>query len=323
MLAMPSHEPGESELALQRFAAETAMIAGQDVGGDRVVVAYPGPDWNPSAELAAGVLEASDALPWLSPEPLEDVEPADAEGRENTRRALTYPERGYEDELTSTYLGQVADVNRDVRLFNSVLFGDADPFRPAVLRMESFHWRDREDLAGVVRSLVSDSIDEHLGDVRIIPGEPVTLASSTGTTGIVVANDLEDETVHVILSVYSENSERLSVGGYTRSFEIAPGAKTTVYIPLTARINGRTELQASLQNEAGEPISAQATVIPVNATGLGTQALLISGIGLLILVAALAPRAVRKWLRGQAARAARADSTGDTGQDAGGNAATR
>ncbi|MFI6576922.1 DUF6049 family protein [Nocardiopsis sp. NPDC050513] len=323
VLAMPSREPGESELALQRFAAETAMIAGENAGDDRVVVAYPGPDWNPGAELAAGVLEASDSLPWLTPERLEDVGLADEDDRETTRRALTYPERGYGDELTATYLGQVADVNRDVRLFNSVLLGDSDPFRPAVLRMESYHWREREDLAAAVRSLVSDSIDEHLGDVRIIPGEPVTLASSTGTTGIVVANDLEDETVQVILSVYSENSERLSVGGYTRSFEIAPGAKTTVYIPLTARINGRTELQASLQNEAGEPISAQDTVIPVNATGLGTQALLISGIGLLILVAALAPRAVRKWLRGQAARAARTDAAGDTGHDAGGTGATK
>ncbi|WP_017600695.1 DUF6049 family protein [Nocardiopsis lucentensis] len=311
VLAMPSRGPGETELALQRFAAETAMIAGENAGGERVVVAYPGPDWNPSDELASGVLEASDSLPWLTPERLADVELADPDDRETTRQPLTYPNNAYSDELSSTYLGQITDVSREVRLFNSILVDDGDPFRPAILRMESVHWRDRETMAGATRTLVSESVQSHLGDVRIIPGEPVTLASSTGITGILVANDLEDEAIHVRLSVYSENSERLSIGEYSDEFEIAPGAKTTVYIPLSARINGRTELHASLQNGAGEPISAQATVIPVNATGLGTQALLISGIGLLILIAALAPRAVRKWVRRQAARGAK-----DQGKDA-------
>lgn len=84
---------------------------------------------------------------------------------------------------------------------------------------------------------------------------------------------------------------------------IEPGAKTTVYVPLSARINGSTTVHVSLQNADGEPISPQDTLIRVNATGLGTQALLISGIGLLILVAALAPRALRKWARRQAAKA--------------------
>ncbi|WP_116247537.1 DUF6049 family protein [Nocardiopsis sp. FIRDI 009] len=338
VLAMPSQGPGETELALQRFAAETAMIAGENVGGDRVVVAYPGPDWNPSGALASGVLEASDSLPWLTPERLDDVELADPDERETTRQPLTYPSGAYSDELSSTYLGQITDVSREVRLFNSILVDDDDPFRPALLRMESVHWRERETLAGATRLLVSEAVQEHLGDVRIIPGEPVTLASSTGITGVLVANDLPDEAIRVRLSVYSENSERLSIGEYSDEFEIAPGAKTTVYIPLSARINGRTELHASLQNGAGEPISAQATVIPVNATGLGTQALLISGIGLLILVAALAPRAVRKWTRRQAARGAGgargADrdstggenptgATGHTGTDADGNGATK
>ena len=299
VLSMPTWEPGQTALALQRFAAETAMIAGESAGGDRVVVASPVPEWNPSPEFARGVLAASEDLPWLSPERLDTVEPPAPEERENTRRALTYPDRAYGEELSSTYLDQVEDVRRDVRLFNSILVEDEDPFRPALLRLESAYWREEEALAGATRSLVVAALQDRMRDVRIIPGEPVTLASRTGTTGILVANDLEDETVHVHLSVFSENSERLSVGEYTHSFEIEPGAKTTVYVPLSARINGRTVLNVSLQNAEGEPISSQDTEIPVNATGLGTQALLISGIGLLILVAALAPRALRKWVRRQ------------------------
>ena len=317
VLSMPSWEPGESTLALQRFAAETAMIAGESTGDDRVVIAAPAPDWDPSPEFAAGVLNTTDRLPWLSPERLDRVEMSDAEDREETREGLTYPDHAYGDELSSTYLGQIEDVGRDVRLFNSILVGDSDPFRPALVRLESVYWRDREAMAAATRSLVGRSVQSRREDVRVIPGDPVTLASSTGTTGVLVANDLEDEAVYVYLSLYSENSERLSIGEYTHHFEIAPGARTTVYVPLSARINGSTTVQVSLQNAAGEPISSQDTVIQVNATGLGTQALLISGIGLLILIAALAPRALRKWARKQAAQAnASAAKDGDGGNDA-------
>ncbi len=301
VLSMPNGEPGQSELALQRFAAETAMIAGENAGSDRVVVASPESDWNPGTEFARGVLAASEDLPWLSPQRLDEVELPDAGERERTRRSLTYPDSAYEEELSSTYLELVEDVSRDVRLFNSVLVGDSDPFRPALLRLESVYWREEEAMAGATRSLVAQDVQDRMNDVRVIPGEPVTLASRTGTTGILVANDLEEETVFVHLSVFSENSDRLSVGEYNHSFELEPGTRTTVYIPLSARVNGRTVLNVGLQNSEGEPISSQDVEIPVNATGLGTQALAISGIGLLILVAALAPRALRKWVRRKAA----------------------
>src|SRR5699024_2178942 len=198
-----------------------------------------------------------------------------------------------------TDYGQLDDVNRYVSLLYSILVVDSDRFLPAILRLASVHWRDEEALAGITRSALVQSVQDRLDAVRIIPGEPVTLASRTGITGVLVANDLEDESVFVLLSVYSENSERLSVGVYTDSFEIEPGAKTTVYVPLSARINGRTVLHVSLHNAEGEPINSDESQILVNATGLGTQALLISGIGVLILVAALAPRALRVWARKQ------------------------
>ncbi|MEU0489821.1 DUF6049 family protein [Nocardiopsis sp. NPDC006139] len=326
VLSMPTDTPGGTALALQRFAAETAMIAGENAGGDRVVVASPEPGWDPSREFADGVLAASDDLPWLSPERLEDVElPASGE-REDTRAPLDYPDSAAEAELGSTYLGLVEDVSRDVRMFNSVLVEDSDPFRPALIRLESVYWREEEALAGATRGLVMDEVDDGLSAVRIIPGEDVTLASRTGITGILVANDLEDEAVYVHLSVYSENAERLSIGEYNTHFEIDPGAKTTVYVPLSARINGRTVVHASLHNSAGEPINSQDVQLPVNATGLGTQALLISGVGALILVAALAPRALRKWVarRSRAAAAeeaaggpAEAEDTEDTGRSEG------
>nr|WP_306370358.1 DUF6049 family protein [Nocardiopsis sp. CC223A] len=315
VLSMPTDTPGDTALALQRFAAETAMIAGENAGGDRVVIASPDPAWDPSRAFADGVLAAGDDLPWLSPERLEDIEPPAADEHEDTRAPLDYPGRAAEAELGSTYLGLVEDVSRDVRMFNSVLVEDSDPFRPALVRLESVYWREEEALAGATRGLVMDKVDESLSAVRIIPGEDVTLASRTGITGILVANDLEDESVYVHLSVYSENAERLDIGEYNTHFEIAPGAKTTVYVPLSARINGRTVVHASLHNSAGEPINSQDVQLPVNATGLGTQALLISGVGALILITALAPRALRKWVVRRGRAAAAEEKAADTGSE--------
>lgn len=320
VLSAPTRGAGQTELALQRFAAETAMIAGENAGDDRVVVALPDSGWDPSPEFASGVLESSEELPWLSATSLDDVELPAEEDRENTRQRLTYPDGARGEELSSTYLALVEDVGRDVRLFNSILVDDDDPFRRALLRLETAYWREEEVLAGAARSLVSDEVEARLSDVRVIPADEITLVSREGTTGILVANDLEDEAVFVHLSVFSENSGRLSIGDYNVTFEIEPGAKTTVYVPLSARINGRTVVHASLHNADGEPINAQTVQIPVNATGLGTQALLISGVGALILIAALAPRALRKWVRrkrGEAILEAEAAGPSEAAEDTG------
>ncbi|MFC4564388.1 DUF6049 family protein [Nocardiopsis mangrovi] len=301
VLGRDSTGPGRAALAQQRFAAETAMISAEDPGTDRTIVAAPPTDWAPSAAFAEGVLQASDDLPWLEPAALDDVE-ADPDAQAQ-RRDLVYPERALDRELSGDHLDEVAGIRRDVRLFNSILEDDSDPFRPAILRLEAAAWREDDELAATTRALVAGQVQEDMGKVRIIPGEPVTLASKTGTIGILVANDLEDHTVRLKLSMLSTNPERLSVEGGNGTMEIGPGGKTTVYVPLSARINGRTVLQLSLHNTEGEPVSGE-QALDVNATGLGNQALLISGVGALVLVVALAPRALRKWARTRAAGAA-------------------
>jgi hypothetical protein len=308
VLGQDSTGPGAAALAQQRFAAETAMISAEDPGTDRTVVAVPPADWNPGAEFASGVLAASSDLPWLDPVELADVEPGSA----GERQGLTYPDAARDAELGADHLDRVADVRGDVRLFNSILEDEADdPFRPAILRLESAAWRE-DELAGTAAGLVAHQVAEDTGRVHIIPGEPVTLASKTGTIGVLVANDLEDHAVEVNLSMLSANPERLSVDGHQDTIEIGPGRKTTVYVPLSARINGRTLLHLSLHNAEGEPVSEE-QVLSVNATGLGSQALLISGIGAAVLVVALAPRALRKWARRRAAAAGAAPGDGDTG----------
>ncbi|KIH98789.1 hypothetical protein LP52_11540 [Streptomonospora alba] len=313
VLSQDASRPGEAALAQQRFAAESAMIAGEDPGGRRTVVAYPPADWNPGAQYAQGLLESSKSLPWLEPVDLADVEPA-GPGAGEDRKDLTYPKRGTDSELGESYLESIKDLRGRVRLFNSILMDDADPFRPAVLRLESAAWRREDELAAPARALVEQAVQRDMDKVRIIPTEPVTLASDSGTIGIPLANDLDHHPVRVNLSMLPDNPERLNVGNYQDTIEIGPGEKTTVYVELSARVNGRTMIQMNLHNLSGEPVSEE-QYLPVNATGMGFQALVISGLGALVLVVALAPRALRKWARdrrsGGAAAAVAGAGTGD------------
>ncbi|WP_270072574.1 DUF6049 family protein [Streptomonospora mangrovi] len=327
VLDADTSDPGDAALAQQRFAAETAMIAAERPGTDRTVVAYPSADWNPGAGFAQGVLEATETLPWLEPVALNDVRPEGAAAGED-RAEAAYPRSASRAELSGSYLDEVKDIRGSIRLFNSILVDEEDPFRPAVLRLESVAWRERDDLSETAVDLVADAVRADMNKVRIIPSEPVTLASATGTMGVLIANDLEDHTVRVNLSLLSANPERLAIGNYQDPIqdpiEIGPGDRTTVYVRLTARVNGRTMIQMNLHNVSGEPI-AEEQFLSVNATGMGTQALVISGAGALVLVAALTPRAVRKWRRGRAAAAAEppegADGTEGAGGAEGGEAA--
>ncbi|MFC7327960.1 DUF6049 family protein [Marinactinospora rubrisoli] len=312
-----SWAPGAATLAQQRFVAETALIAAEQPGGDRTLVVTPPRDWDPSPELAQSLLEATDSLAWLDPVALGEVE-ADSDAADE-RRGLTFPDRGTGSLVTGGHLDELQAVRRDIRLFNSVLTENDDPFRPAVLRVESAAWRDESQIARA-RERLATAVEETTALVRVMPGEPVTLASKSGTLGILVANDLPDHSVTVRLSIFSENSERLSVDDERETFEIGPGGKTTVYVPLSARVNGRTVLHMSVHNADGEPISAQETLTPVNVTGMGTTALLISGAAALVLVVALAPRALRKWARRRAEQAGDAPGA-ETGAASGDSAA--
>ncbi|GAB3492833.1 hypothetical protein GCM10027440_42960 [Nocardiopsis coralliicola] len=320
-LAMPSRGAGEGALAQQRFIAETAMIGGEE-GGDRTVVAMPPATWNPGADFASGVLAATGELPWLDAVELDDVEASGDAGAERSGPSNT---AANESRLDSDHMAEVEEVRGRVRLFNSILVEDIDPFRPAVLRASSAAWREEEGRGALAVGLIHSSVETSLGKVRIIPTDPVTLASKSGTIGVIIANDLqgEHESVRVKLSISSENSERMSIEDYTDEMEIGPGRKTTVYVPLNARINGRTMIYQSLQNTQGEPITAEETITQVSATGLGNQAMIISGVGALVLIAALAPRALRKWGRrrdgggAETAAAAGGAEGGDPGEEDG------
>ncbi|WP_407659472.1 DUF6049 family protein [Lipingzhangella rawalii] len=294
ILGTPVATPGETTLAQQRYIAETALISAERPDTGQTVIAAPPATWNPTADLLSALVTATESLPWLEPVALEDLaedaQPLDE--RQDLRAAEDSPAR-----LSSAYLDQISDIRAEADLFSSILTEDDDPYRPAILRLESAAWAEEGAPAASARQQVATALEESMGSVRIMPGEPVTMASKSGEAPILVANDLPDHSVTVHLSVFSQNSERLAVGDYADTMEIAPGGKTTVYVPLSASVNGRTELEIGLHNADGEPISEDETTLPVNVTGLGTSALVISGFAALLLVALLMLRTIRRWRR--------------------------
>ncbi|QVQ50513.1 hypothetical protein J4H86_16545 [Spiractinospora alimapuensis] len=294
-LSVNGQSRADSALALQRFSAETVMIAAEQPDAEQSVVAVPPTQWDPGPELATGVLEASQDLPWLDPVDLTDVadgaQPIEDTGRQGPEYGAGGSWIGGEDNVE-----RMEELHGSLRLFNSILVDDEDPFRRSVLRLESAAWREDDSEAAQAMDRTEVAVEEATNDVRILPGEPVMMASKTGEAPILVANDLP-YSVSVTLSVFSENSERLAVGDYTETMEIGPGSRTTVHVPLSATVNGRTLLHLNLHNPDGEPISAQETTQPVNVTGLGTSALLVSGAAAALLLALMLPRAIRKWRR--------------------------
>jgi hypothetical protein len=235
--------------------------------------------------------------------PAEDAGSLDEAGRQDARDEVS-PGPVLEGE----YLEGLREVRGDIRLFNSILTEDEDPFRAAVLRMESAGWRDRDAEADDALDRLDTALGEAAGQVRILPAEPITMASRTGEAPILVANDLP-YAVSVTLTVHSDNSARLAVEDYTERMEIAPGGRTTVHVPLSATVNGRTVLNLSLHNEDGEPLDTENRTLPVTVTGLGSSALIVTGVAAGALLVMLVPRAVRKWRRGRTTPTSESDST--------------
>src|SRR5690606_35792494 len=96
-----------------------------------------------------------------------------------------------EAELSADHVERIRKIRRQVRLFNSVLTEDADPFRPAVLRLESAWWREDTEVAEAILDRVDQAVQEHKAKIHVIPGDPITLASKNGTLGVMVARSEE------------------------------------------------------------------------------------------------------------------------------------
>lgn len=315
---------GAAVLARQRFLAETAMIAfeqqptqtaqtnqtgqtGQTGGtgtsgtATRTVIAAPGSHlWTPDPAFVSGLLQAASAAPWLSMTPLDSVKP----GRAGVPRSdLTYTDRDKQAELSRSYLGTVRKLERKADAIATVTATRTDAFHTAILRLASASWRGDAKRANAFAEQVEKAVDDRIDDVSVLD-TPRAVAGSNGQVPVSVANNL-DKDIQIKIRVTSGNKSRLAIddpegdGVYvTPSTRILAGRSQLFNVPVVVRGGGGdASISVQILTAAGDAKFGGAVRVVVRATGYTGIALVIVGAALVIMLAAVVMRILRRRSR--------------------------
>jgi hypothetical protein len=302
--AAAGSSPAETQ---QWFLAETAMIAAEAPGLARSVVVAPPRRWDPSASLAAGLLNDTASVPWMQPEYLNSLTRAAAPA--SVPRTPLPDSRTNPAELSSGYLSQIKPVDASIQRFSSIL-SRPDPLQEeAVARMESSAWRGRNEAAGrYLTGQVGRYVADQEAKVRIINSSGVTLSGARGNVPVSIHNGLPQGTaVTVRLEAAAAATrtvpaaKRLTIGNSTGPFvqtvTIRAGESQTVRLPVHAQSPGLTEVDLRLLAPDGRPLSSRPTVLKVQSTPLGLVAEVITGVAVGVLVLTSIVRVIRRGLR--------------------------
>lgn len=313
IVSSATNRPGSSELAHQRFLAETALITAELPTVSRGLVVAPPRDWNPPGDLASDLVESSGEVPWLRPTSLPEL----SEGKPTsdlTRAGLTYGKSGKRQELGKTHLRNVRTLHNSLDRFSAIfnpLPSDFEEYNRAVLRAESSAWRSNPRRGRSLLHNLTARVTNQRSQVRILANNrQLSLASSESSVPLTIENNL-DNPVTVRLSIRSANERRMKVGKVPATTTIGPHQKTTVKVPMNAASSGVIELRTQLLTPDAKPYAKPVT-FNVRATVYGSVALIITGSALVVLFAGSGYRVVRRILR------ARRGHGGGTGPEAAG-----
>ncbi|WP_449062015.1 DUF6049 family protein [Planomonospora algeriensis] len=303
ILGATASTPDWALLNRRRFIAETAVMSAEPVTGRRTVVAAPPRRWSPDPAYVAGLVETAGSLPWLSPATLDAVKP----GKVVTPRAgLTYTDQDRGRELGKKYLTGVRRVGERAGLVTSVTpdtpeADDSGVFDLALLRLASSAWRDRTQAAEPYVEQLRSTVDGRIDQVRIVGGEQAeqirTLAGEDGEVPISVRNERKGSgsTVAVRVRVTSQKPGRLRIEQYEDRMVISGGQTQTVRIPMTVTgaSGGQTSVTVQLTTDDGRAYG-QRVKLTVRSTGYTGIALVIAGAALLVMLAAVGLRVLRR-----------------------------
>jgi len=281
-------------LAEQRYLAELAMITAQDPSDSRTYVITPPRRWVPSASYARGVLMATASVSWSSSLTVPD---AVANTAAVDRGPLSYPASARRFELSAGQLQLIADVQDKVSDFrsaltnsdaNALLSGYADALRWAA----SSAWRDNPQPGRSYAVSLSRSITRLRGLVSIVvPSTGIyTLTSSNSPLSLTVRNDLPTP-VRIGLRVDTSASAGFhaqDLGGQ----DIPARSRTTLRVPVEVQRAGTFTIPVQLTTPQGGRLG-NAVMLTVRSTAYGALALGITGVALIVLVAAVGVRLVR------------------------------
>jgi hypothetical protein len=287
-------------LAVQRIAAETALLTAERPGSSRAVVLAPPRLWSADASYVRQLLTGLADRSWLEPVPLTDLVdgPAlDGEPVELTDTAvLALRERA----LPEAWVRPLAVARRSLAEFAPVLT-EPDPLvtprRLALLRGASAAWR-APDLRAVGREVAAGAVEAVtalVSAVRVEGGGPVLFTAETGTIPLTVVNEL-GQAVVVQVAVDPAGQARLLSGAVTE-VEIEPGRRRQVDVRVAARTSGQFPVLVRLRSPEGVPLGVAARV-PVRSTAYGRVAMTITVGAAAVLVAASGVRLLRRaWRR--------------------------
>ncbi|MFF5205214.1 DUF6049 family protein [Streptosporangium sp. NPDC000396] len=294
--------PGAALLNRQRFIAETAMISSEPVTTPRTVVAAPDRRWDPDPAYVTKLVKTAAALPWLAPATLDTMKPAKT--ARTPRADLAYTDQDRRKELDKSYMSKVKRVSARIDLTTAVTKNkDLHLFDLALLRLTSSAWRGRTSAAAPYVKQIGTTVDGRIGKVYITGGDQPqfrTLAGADGEVPISVRNELRspNSEVAVRLKVTSDKPDLLKIEPYENQEDpiiIRSGQNQTIRVPMTATptASGQTTVTVQLTTSDGRKYG-KPVELTVRTTGYTGIALVIVGAALMVMLAAVIMRVLRR-----------------------------
>jgi len=281
---------------VQRFLAETAMMAAEQPSVPQSVVIAPPRQWNPAPGLASALLTATDTAPWLRPESLASLLTARPAAGQVARQAPP-AQLISQAELLRRQLRRVKDLESVIQMQASMLGKpDATYLADAVAAIESSAWRGDPDQVRSLLARVSGYVDAQLQRVRIIDAGQVTLTGKSGPVPVSIINRLS-QPVTVQLSVQAPAS-RITVQKPRSTVTIGPHQQRTVAVRVRSSVAGSTTLTLTLLAPDGQPLPGTTAQLTVDATHFGTTALVIIAVAIGVFIITSVARAIRRGIRG-------------------------
>lgn len=274
----------EPALAANRVLADLSILALDENGSGRgVALATPTGAETPTAldDLLAGLGTASDppagAAPLLVPVTLDGLfaEVASA-GDPDSGGVLERTYRWEEPVALGPLPAAIDRREAQLRSYRSMLPAGTDPTAALVRRLllAAAH----RDISGDLRQDLLDEVDEHLSrrtaGITAPPQGTVTLTASEGSIPVVLENEL-DEVMRVRLALTAEKLE--FPDGSVQEVDLQPGTNR-VEVRVRARASGAFPVDVAVTSPDG--------VIDVGETRVQVRSTAVSGLGLVLAVAA-------------------------------------
>ncbi len=282
---------GQEFTAQQRFLAETAMISAEAPALRRSVVIAPPRTWDPAPAAASALLADTASAPWLQPTTLTSLVAAGSAAGQVPRQQP--PQQDVSPlELSRSLLSALAAVKTRIGLQASIMNAGPGYLSTAVAAVESSAWRGDRAQASRLLAQLSGYVAAQEQKVSIVQGGQDTLTGTSGPVPVSINNKL-DRPVTVRLRVEAPPG-RIIVTLQNRLITIGRHQQRTIAVPVRALVAGSTVLRLSLLTPGGAALPGRPAEETVNATHVGTLALVIIMIAIAVLVIGTAARAVRR-----------------------------